>query len=377
MVNNIEETLVSGETRRAASWAIAAGLVFAVGWGALARGELPAGQAKTGAKPTPATQPTSGPGGAEYKHKGVTARKYGEGGTAYWIFEPADPKPAEAPLIIFNHGWSAMQPAPYGAWIDHTVMRGNIVVYPVYQASLRTPPHEFTANAIAAVKDAIDLLGKEDGHVRPDLQRVAVVGHSMGGPISANMLVLAGKNGLPQPKAAMCVQPGGTQAAGRIAFKLEDLSQVPKDTLLLTIVGDSDLIARDIDAKRIFNETKQVPAENKNYIVLVSDDHGVPAIKANHFAPVAMNSKYSDRNAAEAASKPAGAEGELPNIAAGEHGVDALDFYGTWKLLDALTDAAFYGKNRRYALGNTPEQRFMGRWSDGVPIKELQVLDKP
>jgi len=40
-------------------------------------------------------------------------------------------------------------------------------------------------------------------------------------------------------------------------------------------------------------------------------------------------------------------------------------------------DAAFYGKNRRYALGNTPQQRFMSRWSDGVPIKELQVLDKP
>ena len=55
---------------------------------------------------------------------------------------------------------------------------------------------------------------------------------------------------------------------------------------------------------------------------------------------------------------------------------DALDYYGTWKLLDALTDAAFYGKNRKYALGDTPEQRYMGKWSDGTPVKELKVLNK-
>ena len=57
--------------------------------------------------------------------------------------------------------------------------------------------------------------------------------------------------------------------------------------------------------------------------------------------------------------------------------VNAMDFYGTWKLFDALTDAAFNGRNREYALGNTPQQRFMGLWSDGVPVKELKVTDKP
>jgi len=55
---------------------------------------------------------------------------------------------------------------------------------------------------------------------------------------------------------------------------------------------------------------------------------------------------------------------------------DALDFYGTWKLLDGLLDAAFYGRNRKYALGDTTEQRFMGRWSDGTPVKKLEVLDE-
>jgi hypothetical protein len=55
--------------------------------------------------------------------------------------------------------------------------------------------------------------------------------------------------------------------------------------------------------------------------------------------------------------------------------VDALNYYGYWKLLDGLLDAAFRGTNRAYALGNTPEQRFMGRWSDGTPVAELVVGD--
>jgi hypothetical protein len=57
--------------------------------------------------------------------------------------------------------------------------------------------------------------------------------------------------------------------------------------------------------------------------------------------------------------------------------INAQDYYGYWRLFDALCDAAFYGKNREYALGNTEKQRFMGKWSDGKPVKELQVIENP
>ena len=53
---------------------------------------------------------------------------------------------------------------------------------------------------------------------------------------------------------------------------------------------------------------------------------------------------------------------------------DTLDYYGYWKLFDGLYGAAFYGVNREFALGNTPQQRFMGKWSDGTPVKELEIL---
>jgi hypothetical protein len=56
--------------------------------------------------------------------------------------------------------------------------------------------------------------------------------------------------------------------------------------------------------------------------------------------------------------------------------VNALDYYGLWKLFDGVCDAAFYGKNREFALGNTAQQRFMGQWSGGTPVKKLIVTDK-
>jgi acetyl esterase/lipase len=299
------------------------------------------------AVPTPPEQPRSGPGGKQVVHAQVIAELHGSGARAYWLFEPAAPKPESAPLVVFNHGWGAMDPRAYRAWIDHIVQRGNIVVYPLYQDSLRTAPSAFTPNAIAAVQDSIRTLQAETGHVKPQLEHFALVGHSMGGPISANMAAAWQAQGLPLPRALMCVEPGKTWGR-RAAIELADLKQIPAETLLLTVVGDDDRLVRDIDAKRIFIESARVPLENKSFITLLSDDHGRPALNANHMAPVTWAGK-----------------------------TDALDYFGFWKLFDGLTDAAFFHTNRNFALGNTPEQKFMGLWSDGVPVKPMRITDHP
>ena len=57
------------------------------------------------------------------------------------------------------------------------------------------------------------------------------------------------------------------------------------------------------------------------------------------------------------------------------HGVDALDYFGLWKLFDGLSVAVFYCKNRECALGNTNQQRYMRKFSDGTPVKKLVVTD--
>jgi pimeloyl-ACP methyl ester carboxylesterase len=343
--------------------------------------------------PKPPAQPPRGPGGKEVAHAEVTAQLHTNGPQGYWLFEPARPAPRQAPLIVFNHGWGAMDPRVYQAWINHIVQRGNIVIFPLYQDSLLTPMRDFTSNAIAAVHDALRALQSGAGHVQPQMDKFAVVGHSMGGVISANMAALWKTDALPFPRAVMCVEPGKTWGlpAGT-AIELADLSQVPADTLLLTLTGDQDIIVRDIDAKRIFNESKNVPLTNKNYITLVSDEHGQPALKASHFAPVAwapMPGQTSPEDSTAngplrelirqrfAEQLGGGGDGDLPDFTNPDRTLNAFHFYGAWKLFDGLTDAAFFGANRNYALGDTPEQRAMGLWSDGVPVKQLKVTDHP
>jgi hypothetical protein len=38
---------------------------------------------------------------------------------------------------------------------------------------------------------------------------------------------------------------------------------------------------------------------------------------------------------------------------------------------------SFVSQDCQCAQGNTPEQRDMGRWSDGVPVAEAQVVVDP
>lgn len=258
-------------------------------------------------------------------------------------------------------------------WIEHLVKRGNIVIYPRYQESLRTPMKDFTPNTVSAVKAALKELAA-GGHTAPDLKRVAVVGHSMGGAIAPNIAALAAREGLPHFSAVMCVEPG------KVRMPMEDLSQIQANTLMLVLTGDDDKIVREDTAREIFNGASNVAPTNKNFVTLESDDHGTPPLRANHFAPAAPGGNFQGDPADGAPAGRGSLRERLSERLRGEKKdgaqrmADALDFYGTWKLFDGLTDAAFFGKNREYALGDTPRQRFMGKWSDGVSVKELKVM---
>ena len=117
------------------------------------------------ASPSPPAQPPSGPGGRDYHHAKVVEATYGQGARQYWLFEPAEPKPASAPVVVFNHGWMGIHPAVYLGWIRHLARRGNIVVFPRYQDGPLTPPREFVPNAISSVKDADHIVVLMDGKI--------------------------------------------------------------------------------------------------------------------------------------------------------------------------------------------------------------------
>jgi pimeloyl-ACP methyl ester carboxylesterase len=281
----------------------------------------------------------------------VVAKLYGKGATAYWLHEPAEPRPKSAPLVVFTHGWLAFKPDNYSAWIEHLVKRGHVVVYPVYQDSLFTPAEKFTPNALQAVQDAVREL-QTGAHVRPELDKYALIGHSAGGVISADLAVRAKAAGLPVPRALMIVEPGRGNIGGKPNLPMEDYTRISAQTLLLVVIGETYPSGQDSWPAELIFQQAPIPATGKNFVKVLSDRHGKPVLKSDHFTACG---KW-------------GRGGPLE--------VNALDYYGHWRPFDALCDAAFFGKSRVYALGNTPEQRYMGRWSDQVPVKELVVTDR-
>lgn len=305
--------------------------------------------------PTPPTQPAFGPGGAERAYPAVQGTSYGERPTGYWLFEPLDAAGAvpdePLPLVIFLHGFTAVDPVLYGDWIEHIAEGGAIVVFPFYQTlnPLTLRPDEYLDNVNTAVADALVELEKP-GHAQVDLSRVAVVGHSAGGVLTVDYAATAAENGLPVPSAIMPVEPGGCKGCtsdfiGRFGTELQDLSNLDPSTKAIVVAGDADEVVGTEPAEFIWSEMTSLEPGNRDYVLIHSDDHGEPALVANHLMPL-------DKFGGE---------------------VNALDWYGTWKLFDALMDCAFYDKGCDQALGGTEFQTFMGVWSDGTPVVPATV----
>jgi pimeloyl-ACP methyl ester carboxylesterase len=294
-----------------------------------------AGRGIEATRPAPPAQPKSGPGGSDYPHAGVRETEHGEGGTQFWILEPARPTPKQAPLVIFLHGYSAMQPDSYRGWIEHLARRGNIVVYPRYQKKLLTPPAEYFPNVAASVRMALSVL-RQPRHVAPDLEMVAVVGHSAGGVEAANYAILATKEKLPVPKALMLVTPGQGPERGVKMVPLEDCEKIPAETRLLVVIAEADGFVGSGCAREIWQQTKHV--RDRSFVTVQSDDYGSPPLRASHLSPVSWTPEVTD----------------------------ALDWFGYWKLFDGLTAAAFAGRNYTVDVN-------MGNWSDGLVVKPLKV----
>lgn len=313
--------------------------------------------------PRPPEQPAHGPGGAAFVYDGVSATRFDRPPTGYWLFEPTDlridsesvAERAPVPVVVFLHGFTAVDPRVYRAWIDHIVRRGATVIYPDYQTvnPFGSDWATFLPNTVNAIRSALEELTTE-GRTPPDRSRLAIVGHSLGGTLAAAYAAVAAEESLPPPVALMVIEPGGCNGCGEPlageGVLLPDLTDVPAATRALVVVGEDDNVVGDRAAKRIWAELTSVPTERRDYVTLVSDHRGLPPLRATHFLP------QSD-----------GFGGVL----------DALDWFGTWKLFDLLTACAFDAADCAAALGGTREQRFMGVWSDGEPVAAARVTDHP
>ncbi|WP_395109650.1 hypothetical protein [Actinomadura sp. SCN-SB] len=312
-------------------------------------GPAPGALAGLAAEATPPTQPASGPGGADYQWSASTVRyiTFTDRTKDYWVFGPSawqgsGPAPSAAPLVVLLHGWLGDDPKWYEDWITHLVRKGNVVIFPRYQTSALTPPRNFTSNAIYSLKHALAPSSPAfpAGSVQPDTTLgMTLIAHSYGGPVSANIAARWSAESLPQPKAILFAEPHN----GTID---PSLAGIPATTKIGCLVGDVDTIVGRAGCDALWDLTGHVPVTNRNYLWMFNDTHGSPDLIADHRVPT------SNRDGGV---------------------VNALDWYGIWKLGDALRNCGFFGTDCDYALGNTARQTSLGAWSDGVPVRPLSV----
>jgi acetyl esterase/lipase len=327
-------------------------------------------QGATNASPPSAQVAMSDPHGPKaYPHARVLKKKYGEGALAYWLYLPADPVPASAPLILFLHGWNGADPYFYGGWLDHLARRGNIVIYPLYQTSAFNRPEEMLANAIAATKNAVAQLEKEH-QVAPQLDKFAIVGHSFGGGMAVQVAALAKEAGLPAPKALMPVQPGWRGQSEMPTARLKD---IPSSVLMLVVVGEEDQFASTRQGKTIFCHTEQIPKERKGYVLVPSDAHGNPPLIADHSSPLSPLEDYGEEISARKERR-RNLITRMTGMRSGE--TDALDYLGYWRLFDALLSAAFSGQRIDAVIGSAQDLS-LGEWSDKTRVHPLSNVSAP
>jgi pimeloyl-ACP methyl ester carboxylesterase len=305
---------------------------------------------------SPATPPAEKSAETESQppHKSFKRYEIGEGPKSYWIFEPNEPKPEErAPVVVFLHGWFAVNPGFYGAWIDHLVRDGKIVIFPRYQNDLQTDPQDFLPNAMAAIRDALGVLATSDKHVRPDVNRFALIGHSAGGNLAAQIAALAADPhaDLPVPQTVVAVMPGEIVATPQLS-----LANIAPSTLLIVMVGEEDVLVGDLRGRQIFTQATAIPPSRKRFVLFRSDRHGHPPLIAEHTAPSGHHSRLDN------------GAGIFRAFQVGLADVNALDRAGFWRMADQTMDASFHGKTLDDATRDEEQFRHLGFWSDGRKV---------
>ncbi|MBA3749071.1 MAG: alpha/beta hydrolase fold domain-containing protein [Solirubrobacterales bacterium] len=185
------------------------------------------------------------------------------------IFRPSDGSDPDAPVVVFLHGWAAIDAAFYGPWIDHLVRRGTTVVYPTYQE----PPFLDTATPLPNVLIALRLAFAEL-QVKPE--RLVVAGHSAGGALAADYAASARAAGMPEPASVFSVYPG--RAIGDVPAQLKpvDAKNIAPGTRVLVYGGARDRLVGTRSAREIART-----ATRANTTLRVIREAGV----ADHAAP--------------------------------------------------------------------------------------------
>ena len=180
------------------------------------------------------------------------------------------------------------------------------------------------------------------------------------------------------PRLVFAIMPGGIASDAKSrGVVLRDLSKIPSETLVITVIGDRDARAADLAAKRLLREASGVAPERKLFIRALSDDHGFPSLTATLTSPGAVDTAY-DGGAIKLPPEPPkdpkqpptpfkwaadmSLTGEQTTLLAqlNNSRADSLDYLAYWKTFDLAAAAAFGGDAT--TLKANPRLSDMERW---------------
>jgi acetyl esterase/lipase len=187
--------------------------------------------------------------------------------------------------------------------------------------------------------------------VRPDRARFALIGHSAGGNLAAQMAAVAADHGLPMPRAVVAVLPGEVQSA-----REPSLARIPATTLLVVTAAEDDRVVGDVRARQIFAEATAIPPQRKKYVLYRTDLHGRPSLIAHHLAPTAAAADFDT------------GDGLLLGFQMNQAELNALDHAGFWRLADVTLEAGFAGRTLDEATSKGALFRHLGYWNDGCAV---------
>lgn len=335
-------------------------------------------------------QAKTGPGGLGNISADVVKRALGRASSATYLYHLADNPTAPRPVVVLFHAWGAVDPVIYGGWIDHLARQGYLVLVPGFQTVGKTRAPEATEVAAGLLKDAFATLA-QDRDARPDLARVAYLGHSAGAAIAMNLAAGARTTGLPAPKLVYAIMPGGVASDEKArGVLLADLSAIDPATTVVTMVGDREFQAADRISRRFLRETTAVPQNRKLFLRAASDDHGFPSLSATLASPASPKEGY-EAGAIKLQPDPP-VDPKAPRqprprftpdmVLSGEQTVllgqlqrnvtDAIDWAAYWRTFDVVATAAFAGVDMTGVKAD-PTFVDMGRWSDGWPVRRLSA----
>jgi hypothetical protein len=258
-------------------------------------------------------------------------------------------------VVLFIHGYGAINPMIFGAWIEHLVLQGNIVIYPRYQHNLILPSTDrFTPLVANAYVKALGQLKNVDPDF--DVNKLVIVGHSYGGVIAANIAVEHEKYDIQKPDAVFTCEPGHGPLTGGV---LQSYSQWDPSVPVVIMVGDKDWTVGDEFGKRLFNELPE--GHPKVLLRQVEVQYDTLRLTASHYEPYAIDPDFDNENR-NLTFKRALKMGKI----------NAIDYFGYWKILDQLLTCSLDQEDP--CISEFAQGWDLGFWPDTeVPIEAIKV----